>query len=400
MPSRKRIAICLEYPLHQHGGVEVLVRELLVGLRSEFEIFLVSGDLPAALEDSPLRPCWSEHYSWPSVGAGREDGKKLAAWMVAHDVDLAHFHFGGTYQWRARSFFDCPIPIVAKAGVPCVSTNHGAFSIFECVGPLKPLWFKIASLPLFWPAKLYQVAHVKWEATVSQHDFRAVQRRFFPVRQRFIQIYHSRLDGTRALQSEKTKTILCLGTVGLRKGQVYLAEAFGQIARRFPDWKLVIAGRHAEKDTSEALSAIITKCQIGEQVEIMKDVPEDQAQRLLESAAIFAIPSLKEGLGLSLQEAMFAGAACVGSETGGITDLIEHERTGLLVPPTDVPLLSAALERLITEPALRASLSSVGRQSIVAKGMTYSQMIARHIKLYRNVMADGETASHSHAQLA
>jgi glycosyltransferase involved in cell wall biosynthesis len=383
-----RLALCLEYPLHQHGGVEVLVRELLAGLSDTHEIYLVSADAEDVLDHSPLRQTWKAHFSWPVAESTRADSLRLSEWLRDNRVELAHFHGGGTYAWRARSFRDCPIPIVAKAGIACLSTNHGAFSIFECVGPQRPPWFKLAALPPFWLAKLYQLAHVRWEATVSKHDLHAMQRRFFPMRHKFIQIYHSTLDGSRPLNPDKKPVVLCLGTVGPRKGQWFLVEAFALVAAKFPDWRLIIAGRHADPQSNERLKESIRRGGLQDRCEVLRDVSHDVAQGLLETSAVFAIPSTHEGLGLSLQEAMFAGAACIGSRAGGITDLIEHGKTGLLVSPADPASLAAALKDVMADSALRNILSNNGRASIIVKGMTRQGMIEKHRQLYQEALAD------------
>jgi glycosyltransferase involved in cell wall biosynthesis len=366
--------------------VEVLVRELLKGLADTAEIYLVSADAEGALDHSPLRHTWRAHFSWPGAESTRADAIRLTEWLRDNRVELAHFHGGGTYAWRARSFRDCPIPIVAKAGITCVSTNHGAFSIFECVGPQRPLWLKLAALPLFWLAKLYQLAHVRWEATVSKHDLHAMQRRFFPMRHKFIQIYHSSLDGSRPLNLNKKPVVLCLGTVGPRKGQWFLVEAFGKIAAQFPDWRLVIAGRHADTQSTERLEESIRRSGSQDRCEVLNDVSHDVAQKLLETSAIFAIPSTHEGLGLSLQEAMFAGAACIGSRAGGITDLIEHGKTGLLAPPAKPDLFAQGLSDLMRDAKLREKLTTAGRKSILTKKMTKDSMVKRHRELYQNTI--------------
>jgi glycosyltransferase involved in cell wall biosynthesis len=383
-----RLALCLECPLHQHGGVEVLVRELLKGLADTTEIYLVSADAEGALDHSPLRHTWKAHFSWPGAESTRADSLKIAEWLRENRVELAHFHGGGTYAWRARSFRDCPIPIVAKAGIACVSTNHGAFSIFECVGPQRPLWFKLASLPPFWLAKLYQLAHVGWEATVSKHDLHSMQRRFFPMRNKFIQIYHSTLDGSRPLNPDKKPVVLCLGTVGPRKGQWFLVEAFALVAAKFPDWRLIIAGRHADPKSTERLDETVRRAGLQDHCEVLRDVSQNVAQEILETSAVFAIPSTHEGLGLSLQEAMFAGAACIGSRAGGITDLIEHGRTGILVRPANPASLAAALTTVLADSALRNTLSTNGRASIIDKRMTRQGMIEKHRQLYQEALAD------------
>lgn len=220
------------------------------------------------------------------------------------------------------------------------------------------------------------------EITVSKHDCNAVRRWFFPLREKIIQIYHSNLDGEEPLQLAKKPYILCLGTVGTRKGQNYLSDAFGMIARDFPDWRLVIAGRHTNDGTSDVMWEAIKRHDIAAQVEVLTDVSDEWAAELLRNAAIFAMPSLAEGLGLSLQEAMFHGAACIGSATGGITDMIRDGETGLLVPPAHPYALAEGLARLMRDPDLRERLSTKGRSWIRANRMTKQGMCTRHVEIY------------------
>ena len=85
----------------------------------------------------------------------------------------------------------------------------------------------------------------------------------------------------------------------------------------------------------------------------------------LKSSAIFAMPSLFEGLGLSLQEALFNGCACIASAAGGITDSIQHGVNGLLVELRNVDQLANGLNQLMTDAALRQRFSVSGPQSIL-----------------------------------
>jgi glycosyltransferase involved in cell wall biosynthesis len=267
-----------------------------------------------------------------------------------------------------------------------VTTNHGAFGFWLFVGAQRSLPYRLAALLLCWPAKLRQVASVGWEATVSRHDYRAVRHWFFPVRSRFRQIYHSILEESTLPDLPKRNTILCLGTVGDRKGQPYLVEAFSEIAGEFPDWHLVIAGRHASDGTPARMLEMIHRHQLTSRVEVLTDVSDELARQLLAEAAIFAMPSLAEGLGLSLQEALYGRAACIGSRVGGIQDLILDDTTGILVPPADAASLAVGLKRLIADPALRSRLGETGRQHVLSSGMTRQGMIRRHLELYREVL--------------
>ena len=102
-------------------------------------------------------------------------------------------------------------------------------------------------------------------------------------------------------------------------------------------------------------------------------------------AAIFAMPSVQEGLGLSLQEAQFHGCACVASAAGGVVDLLQDGDNGLLVPVRDVDALAAAMEKLMADPDLRARLGARAPQSVLEKGMTSEQMVENYERLYAEV---------------
>jgi glycosyltransferase involved in cell wall biosynthesis len=378
-----RLALALECPLHQHGGVEVLVRALIEGLHERFELFLVSEDSWKTLQGSPHGPMIRGHFRWNSADKSSVQIDRLIDWTRENQIDLLHFHHGGTYSWNSRSWNHCAINRVSNAGFRCVSTNHGAFGFWLFVGAQRSLPYRLLAMCLCWPAKLRQVASVEWEATVSQHDYHAVRRWFFPVKSRFRQIYHSILDESALPELPKRNIILCLGTVGSRKGQNFLVEAFARIAEEFPDWQLVIAGRHASDDAPRQVLDAIARHGLTDRVEVITEVSDALARQLLAEAAIFAMPSLAEGLGLSLQEALYGRAACIGSKIGGIPDLIRHEQTGLLVPPADPPALAAGLRRLMEDPQLRQHLGNAGRQHVLANDMTRLGMIERHATLYQ-----------------
>ena len=382
-----RLALALECPLHQHGGVEILVRALVEGLHDSFELYLVSQDPWQTLRASEHGEMLRGHFEWNPADKTASQIQRLAAWSHENKIELLHFHHGGTYGWNSRSWNHCAITEVSGAGFRCVSTNHGAFGFWLYVGAQRSLIYRLMAGCLCWPAKLRQVASVGWEATVSQHDYHAVRSWFFPVKARFKQIYHSILDETTLPDLPKKPIILCLGTVGNRKGQPFLVEAFAQVAEAFPDWQLVIAGRHADDEAPQRMLDAVARHRLAGRVEVITEVSDNLARQLLAEAAIFGMPSLAEGLGLSLQEALYGRAACIGSRIGGIPDLILHERTGLLVPPAAPEELAAGLRRLMQDPELRKRLGDAGRQHVLASGMTRDGMIRKHEQLYLDLIS-------------
>ena len=350
--NKPRIAHCLEYPIGQFGGTEILVRELVNGLSDNYEIILVSADDERSIVSSPIRAKLERQITWNPSAISAATSAELAKSLKDAGVQLVHFHFGGNYAWGNRYFNLCPIYFVDRLGIPCLSTNHGAFSIFDgYCGPQRSALFKGLLFPPAWLNKVRVLARLKTEIAVSQHDYRALRRWYPPVGSRFGQIYHSTLHAADQPPpaAARTKTIICVGTIGLRKGQNFLASAFSRLAAEFPDWRLVLIGRHGDAPIVEQVKRTVADHHLSDRILLLDKCSDPEVKQWLKTAGIFAMPSLAEGLGLSLQEALFNGCACIASAAGGITDLIEPDANGLLVEPGNVDQLTAGLSRLMAD---------------------------------------------------
>lgn len=393
MAQKKHLALCLEYPIEQFGGTEILVRQLIYGLAATYTITLVSPDTPASLGKSSVATKIHSHIPWEPAHITVANSQKLARTIADAGVQLAHFHFSGNYGWGNRYWNRCPILFLSALGVPCLSTNHGAFSIFDgYCGPQRSVFIKAGYFLPAWLSKQRVVSRLKTEVAVSQHDYHALRRWYWPMRSKFRQLYHSQLEPGDSPEAfllpadARDKSIICVGTVGRRKGQNILTDAFSRIAREFPDWKLLLIGRHGDDGMIDLVKDIITRHSLSAQVLLLDNCPDAEVKRLMKSAAIFAMPSFFEGLGLSLQEAQFNACACVGSRVGGIPELIEHEKSGLLVEPGDPAALAAALKCLIADPALRDQYGRRGRAAVIEKGMTAPRMLAKYVSLYEELL--------------
>jgi len=385
MKTRPRIALCMEYPLTQTGGVEVLVRTLAEELLEEFEVVLVSDDSEQSLKGSIEVEKLGAHLPW-RFGEGASPSA-LAEQLARLKVQVAHFHFGGPFAWGIRNPGYSPLRHVRRHGIPCLMTNHWVRGSLEgYCGDHRSRLFKLALWPGAWAARVLNLQAAEYEITVSKADCHQERRNIIFWPHKIRSLYHSILDENESSNGEgRDQVILCLGTIAKRKGQDILLQAFDRLAANFPDWKLVVAGRIMP----ELESTVRTLAQeIGPQVEFPGELLDPQEVRsLMRQAAIFAMPSRSEGLGLSLQEALFRGCACVGSRVGGIPELIDHENNGLLVPPDDPAALAAALERMMIDSALRKKLGEAGRASILEKDMTRQRMIEQHRRLYNEILS-------------
>ncbi len=115
-------------------------------------------------------------------------------------------------------------------------------------------------------------------------------------------------------------------------------------------------------------------------------LPPADVRRWYERAAVVVLPSLREGLGNVLLEAMAHGRPVVASDVGGIPTIVEHLETGMLVPPGDASALRDALTLLLGDAALRERLGRAGR-GLVAARADWETVVERTLAVYRDAVA-------------
>ncbi len=153
--------------------------------------------------------------------------------------------------------------------------------------------------------------------------------------------------------AEAGPRIVYLGRLKAYKRLERLVEATAQLLPAHPDLRLEIAGDGDARDTIEAR---VRELGIGHAVGLHGFVDAGSKARLLASATVFATPSMHEGWGLSVIEANSYGAPAVAYDVPGLRVAIRDGETGLLA--ADTPAFVEALDRVISDPLLRASLSA------------------------------------------
>ena len=179
--------------------------------------------------------------------------------------------------------------------------------------------------------------------------------------------------------------VLFVGRLVERKGVTHLIEA---VRRMPPDVgaRLVVIGEGPERS---ALEAQAREAGMAERVEIRGRVSDAELRAAYAASDALVLPSIldargdTEGLGVVLLEAMSYGVPVVASDIGGITDIVEHDKSGLLVPPGDVPHLAQALERLARDPALASRLGAAGARR-VRSAFGWPEIMAKWDAVYRS----------------
>jgi glycosyltransferase involved in cell wall biosynthesis len=175
---------------------------------------------------------------------------------------------------------------------------------------------------------------------------------------------------------------LTIGTVGrnvAEKGQSYLIEALPSILLRHPNVQLLIVGdghlRGKLQARIAALGCESRVCLAGAR----PDIPE-----MLAVMDVFAFPSVSEGFGIAVAEAMATGLPVVASDIRPLSEIVVPGETGFLVPPRDASAIAAAIVSLLDDDSLRRRLGAAGREH-VERCFTDRTMVQAHEDLYVNL---------------
>jgi glycosyltransferase involved in cell wall biosynthesis len=152
--------------------------------------------------------------------------------------------------------------------------------------------------------------------------------------------------------------VLTVCRISPQKGLEYLVEASPAVIEKIPDVKFVIRAYSSEEKYEKYLRSLINKYNLQKYFKILIEFsPYEEITKYMAAADVFVLPSISEGLGVVVLEAMACGVPVIGSKVGGITDMIKHEYNGLLVRPRDVNGLAEAIIRILSGKTLRKRLS-------------------------------------------
>jgi glycosyltransferase involved in cell wall biosynthesis len=158
--------------------------------------------------------------------------------------------------------------------------------------------------------------------------------------------------------------VIAIGTLEPRKNFAHLVGAFGELAAGHPDVRLVIAG-HDGPARPEIIAAIARlRAGVRERVVLAGGISDAGRRALLENAALLAYPSIYEGFGFPVLEAMTAGVPVVAARAGSIPEVAGD--AALLFEPTNEHDLAREMDRVLTDDAIRSELVARGRDRVHA----------------------------------
>jgi len=176
---------------------------------------------------------------------------------------------------------------------------------------------------------------------------------------------------------EDTLILTCVAELHKRKGQKYLIKALPHLVKEYPNLKLVLIGEGPDRDR---LTRMVHKLDLEQHITFTGK--QKNIAPLLKASNIFVLPSVREAFGLVLAEAMITPLPVVASRVGGIPELVEDGKTGVLVEPRNPESLAEALLPLIKDHEKRDRMAHFGEER-VTKEFDVKVMAAEYEKLYK-----------------
>jgi phosphatidyl-myo-inositol alpha-mannosyltransferase len=360
-----RIALVCPYDWAAPGGVQVHVRDLAEHLRGRGDEVLVLAPSSRPIDDASVVVCGVpigipyngstapiDPRPW-RIGEIRRALRRFAP-------DVVHVHeplVPNTSMWAVLS---SPAPVVAT-----FHSGADRSRLFDAAAPVLRLVAR----------------RIAARVAVSERAAAVVRARI-PGPLRIVPNGIDVRTFADAVPAElgAGRKVLFVGRLDPRKGFPVAVDAFATLARSHADLRLVVAGAGAQASALDRLPV-----DVRDRVTMLGAVENDALPAIERACDVFIAPSLGgESFGVVLLEPMAAGVPVVASRIPGYDLVLEHEVTGLLVPPGDAAALAAAVSRVLDDRALAERLAAAARARV---GRYDWDVVAAEVEeIYRSVL--------------
>jgi colanic acid/amylovoran biosynthesis glycosyltransferase len=257
------------------------------------------------------------------------------------NIQHLHNHLGDS---------SCSVAMLAAelGGFSYSFTLHGPYIFYE---------------PYRWALR-EKIIRAKFVACIS-HFCRSQAMYFSPLGcWKHLPIVHCGVDPSLfqpAFHEEVGKNLLCIGRISAAKGFPILLESLVEIKKSVPCVHLTIVGDGEDRQALESLSRNLD---LGEQITFAGYQSQAAVRDYIQQADVFVLPSFAEGVPVSLMEAMAAGVPVVSTRIAGISELVEENISGYLIPPGDSEALAEKVVQLLNSSDLRTAFGEAGRKKV------------------------------------
>lgn len=353
-----RIGIVSDTYTPQVNGVTTIVRRIVAALaQAGHEVGVVAPRYPAAerahdprelrIRSLPFPPYPAIRLSWP-------DGPAMARFFDAREPEVVHVHTEGPLGVVARAY-------ALRHGIPLVTSYHTDFPSYARhygAGVLEPLVWRWLS----WFHGPADVTLTPGEGTRAELALRFDHARVWGrgVNAQDFHLSHRNAGWRRWLGgADDTVVVLHVGRLAPEKNLDVLIDAW-RVARERLGMRatFVVAGEGPVK------ARLMTHLPF---VRWLGFLPRAKLATLYASADLCVLPSHTETCGLVALEAMASGIPVIAADAGGLRESVQHDQSGLLLPPNDAAAFASGIERLVSDAAYRFRLAARAREVAIER---------------------------------
>jgi glycosyltransferase involved in cell wall biosynthesis len=281
--------------------------------------------------------------------------RRLAAWLRANEIGVLHTWdlYANIVGLPAALMARVPVRLGSRRGITSPVTRRGLLALQRAA---------------------FTAAH----HIVANSEAAAARLRREGIPARRIDIIPNGIDVSDfpAARRSARKVVTTVANIRIDKGHDVLLEAVRGVLERHPEARFRIVGDGPLRATIEARAHTLGIAGSVDFLGARDDVPEQLA-----TSDVFAFPSLMEAFPNGVMEAMATGLPVVATDVGGIPELVDHERNGLLVRPGDPVALAAGIVRLLDDRAFADACGRAARETIAAR-YSFDRMVATFESLY------------------
>lgn len=333
---------------------------------------IISPDLASLPEETRPRCPIYEHMLLSSPLFRPMINGLVAQDAASHKPSLVHI--------QSRHALPFGVPLAKRLNVPFILTVHDHDTTLH----------RTISVGQSTPKKLIAVSASVKDSLISGHL----------IDEDLITVIHSGVtipdlvDNSEVLGGERIPVVGTAGRLEESKGFPYFIEAARQVLDSGNDVEFLIAGSGPDE---RKLRALARQYKLTKHLTFITNLPDFPSA--IRAMDIFCLPSLMQGLGTVMLEAMALGRPVIATGVGGVTSIVRNDETGLVVPAADSDALAQRMLELIHDPIRARAIGSAARQQVIeAFGAT--QMVERTANEYRSAITSGAKAAPSRAGTA
>jgi glycosyltransferase involved in cell wall biosynthesis len=192
------------------------------------------------------------------------------------------------------------------------------------------------------------------------NDFKTPPKKIFGYKYKISDIFNAHVSNSlRRALNPSGPIVLTVCRITTQKGLQYLVQAASEVVEKIPNVKFVIRAYGSEPEYRQYILNLIAERKLSGSFKIIEEFSAyDEIPKYMAASDVFVLPSIWEGLGVVILEAMACGLPVIATNVGGIPDIVINNENGLLVEPRDPQGLASAITRVLSDKNERQNLSN------------------------------------------